>query len=270
MERLNSITKQRSSEGAQSVHRALSILEAVCQAEGSASLHDLSESVGLNKVTVHRLLRALQSDGFVVQDPVSRHYLPGLRLFELTYQVIAKMELKTVAEPEIQALSREVNETVHLAVLDDGDVVYLDKKETQHTIRMYSAIGKRGPAHCTGVGKVLLAYLPGQQLEEIVQRKGLRVYTDNTISTLERLNQHLAVVREKGYAIDDAEHESEVMCVAAPIRDSTRQVVAAVSITVPSLRCSREQIEAKAPLVQETARRISRKMGYVPTSVTQE
>ena len=216
------------------------------------------------------MLQALNDHRFVVQDPGNRRYQPGLRLFELAHQVIAKLTLRGVAEPEIKTLSCQIDETVHLAVLDDGDVVYVDKQETQRTIRMYSAIGKRAPSHCTGLGKVFLAHMPQEELECIVRTKGLKVYTSNTIATLPELKRDLAMVREKGYAIDDAEHEPDVRCAAAPIRDSTGRVVAAVSVAVPSIRASREQIEGMAHLVKRVAERISRKMGCVGQGSTSE
>ncbi len=263
MKQASPSVNNRPSIGVQSVDRALEILAAVCEAEGGISLRDLSEQLGLHKSTVYRLLQTLSAHRFVVQDPLTKQYRVGLRLFELANHVIAKIEVRTQALPELKALSQQTNETVHLAVLDEGDVVYIDKQETQHTIRMYSAIGKRAPAHCTALGKVLLAYLPEEEVECIAREKGLKAFTENTITSLQALKHHLAMVREKGYAIDDAEHELGIRCVACPIRDHTGEVIAAVSLTVPTMRASRAQIEAMAPLVMQTADRISRKMGYV-------
>lgn len=255
--------KTQSPTGVQSVDRALEVLVAVCGADDGISLSVLSEQVSLHKSTVYRLLQSLSNHHFVTQDPVTKQYKVGLKLFELANQVIDNLELRTQAMPELKALSRKTNETVHLAVLDEGDVVYIDKQETQRTIRMYSAIGKRGPAHCTGVGKALLADLPEEELEQIVEEKGLQAFTENTITTLPELKEHLAMVRKQGYAIDDTEHEPEIRCVACPIRDLTGSVIAAVSITIPAMRASREQIEGMAPMVEEATDRISQKMGYV-------
>ena len=264
MKQPSSNAKERSAAGVQSVDRALEVLAAVCEADGGIALRDLSEQLGLHKSTVYRLLQTLSTHRFVVQDPVTKQYRAGLRLFELANLVIAKIEVRTQALPELKALSQQTNETVHLAVLDEGDVVYIDKQETQRTIRMYSAIGKRAPVHCTALGKVLLAYLPEAEIERIAREKGLKPFTERTITSLQELKRHLAMVREKGYAIDDMEHEPDIRCAACPIRDHTGKVIAAVSLTVPAMRASREQLEAMAPLVKQTADRISRKMGYVP------
>jgi DNA-binding IclR family transcriptional regulator len=251
------------SRGVKSVERALEVLITLCGADSGMSLGELSAKTGLHKSTVHRLLQSLISYQLATQDPDTKLYKAGLRLFELTHQVLSKIELRSQARPELEELSRRLNETVHLAVLDEDEMVYIDKKETQRAVRMYSAIGKRGPLHCTGVGKVLLAYLPEERLEQIIKKKGLRRYTEKTITSPSELKRHLALVRQQGYAIDDTEHEPEIRCVACPIRDHNGEVIAAISLTVPASRMSREEIEGLAPLVKDYADRISRKMGWI-------
>lgn len=247
----------------QSIDRALRLLDVVCTAERPVSLAHASARVKLHKPTAHRLLQALGQHGLVSQDADTKAYRPGLKLFELSHEVLRHMELRTQALPELAELNRRTNETVHLAVLDEGDVIYMDKEESQHTIRMFSAIGKRGPAHCTGVGKVLLAYLPPEELQQVLAVKKLKRFTPRTITTVAGLKRELALIRERGYAIDDTEHEAEIRCAACPVRDHTGRVVAAVSLTAPTLRMTRERIEAMAPLVRDYADRISRKMGFV-------
>ncbi len=246
----------------QTIDRALELLERICQAEDGVPLTTLSRQTGLPKSTVHRLLMTLSAHRLVTQDPETGRYLPGIKLFELAQAVLQKLELRKQALPELRELCQRTNETVHLAILDDGDVIYIDKQESQQTIRMFSAIGKRGPAHCTGVGKVLLAALPEHELDELIRRKGLPRFTEKTITDPELLKAHLAEVRRKGYAVDDTEHEPEIRCVACPIREHTGRVIAAVSLTIPAFRATREQIEALAPLVRTYADRISRKMGW--------
>jgi IclR family transcriptional regulator, KDG regulon repressor len=247
----------------QSVDRALELLEVVVRAESAISLSDVSARVRLHKPTAHRLLQALSKHGLIKQDPDTRGYQAGLKLFELSSDVLSRMELRRQALPELTELCRRANETVHLAVLDDGDVIYIDKEETQQTIRMFSAIGKRGPAHCTGVGKVLLAYLSPDDLRRIIATKGLKRYTSRTITSPTLLRRELDAIRERGYAIDNAEHEEEIRCAACPIRNHGGTVIAAVSLTAPVMRMSRERIDEIAPLVREYADRISSKMGYV-------
>jgi IclR family transcriptional regulator, KDG regulon repressor len=260
---MRNATRKGSDGSVQSIDRALDLLEVVCMAEGPVSLAEASARVKLYKPTAHRLLQSLGQHGLINQEPDTKAYRPGLKLFELSHEVLRHMELRTQALPELAELNRRTNETVHLAVLDEGDVIYIDKEESQHTIRMFSAIGKRGPAHCTGVGKVLLAYLPAEELQRVLAVKRLKRYTNRTITSVAGLKRELALVRERGYAIDDTEHEAEIRCAACPVRDHAGRVTAAISLTAPTLRMSRERIEAMAPLVREYAERISRKMGHV-------
>lgn len=248
--------------GLRTLDRALDLLEMLCRSSGGLSLKELSRGSGLPKSTVHRLLGGLIDRRLVAQDSHNQHYVPGIKLFELSQQALQELRLRDQALPELRELRRETRETVHLAVLDDGDVIYIDKEESPHTIRMFSAIGKRGPAHCTGVGKVLLAALSEGELAGVIRDKGLPRFTDNTITDPDELRTHLQRVRQLGYAIDDREHESDIRCIASPVFDHWGVAVASISLTVPAFRASREDVEARAPLVREYADRISRKMGW--------
>lgn len=248
--------------GLRTLDRALGLLEMLCQSNGGVSLTELSHRSGLPKSTVHRLLGGLIARRLVAQDTYNQHYVPGIKLFELSQQALQKLRLRDQALPELKELCAHTRETVHLAILDDGDVIYIDKEETPQTIRMFSAIGKRGPAHCTGVGKVLLAALSDEELADVVRRKGLPRFTENTITDAKGLRTHLQDVRRVGYAIDDREHEPEIRCVACAIFDHSGAAIASISLTVPAFRATREDIEAQAPVVREYAERISRKMGW--------
>jgi IclR family KDG regulon transcriptional repressor len=260
----NPARRSGAANGNQAVVRALDLLELVCNADHPVSLAEASARQGLSKPTAHRLLRTLVERGLIAQDPQMKGYRPGLKLFELSSAVLRGMTLRTEALPELRELCQRTNETVHLAVLDDGEVIYIDKEETQQTIRMFSAIGKRGPAHCTGVGKVLLAHLPAEELRAVLAGKPLQRFTDTTIVTTAALQEELALVRQRGYAIDDTEHEADIRCAACPVRDHTGRVIAAISLTVPAIRMTRARIESMAPLVRTYADRISRRLGYVP------
>jgi DNA-binding IclR family transcriptional regulator len=258
----NAVAERVAPRGLQTVDRTFRLLELLCQSNGGLSLTEISQRSGLPKSTVHRLLAALVGYRLVNQDPVTQHYRPGIKLFELAQQALQGIRLRDEALPELKELCDLTRETVHLAILDDGDVIYIDKEESPQTIRMFSAIGKRGPAHCTGVGKVLLAALPNEELRRVVRRKGLPRFTENTITDSAALSAHLERVRELGYAIDNQEHEPEIRCVACPIFDHRGEVSASISLTVPAFRASREEMEARAPVVREYAERISRRMGW--------
>lgn len=260
------------SEGAspvQAVSRALSLLELVCRSGRPITLGQAAAQAGLVRPTAHRLLSTLIDHGLVAQDPATKEYRAGLKLFELSNEVARSLDVRPQALPEIRQLSRETNETVHLGILDEGEVVYIDKVESAQTIRMYSAVGKRAPAHCTAVGKALLAYLPAESLRQVIQARGLREFTRTTITTIDALERDLELIRERGYAIDDGEHEPEIRCVASPIRDHTGAVIAAMSLTAPATRMSRERMAAFAPLVRSHADRVSMRLGYVPGALAQ-
>lgn len=250
----------------QSVDRALVLLESLCQSSAGLSLHELADAAGLPKSTAHRLLKTLMHHNLVRQDNQKGLYVPGLRLFELAYAQINSLSLLTQASPFVIALARQTDETVHLAILDDYEVVYLSKEETVHPIRMHSSIGKRAPAHCTGLGKAMLAYLPDEKLVEAVRRRGFARYTSRTITSLPELKAHLAIVRRDGYAIDNAEHEEDILCVAAPIRDHLGEVIAAISLSIPAVRCDLERIRSFAGMVCHHAAQISYQLGYVSES----
>lgn len=258
----------RNSATVQSIDRAVQILNVLCEAETPLSLAAISTRVGLRKSTTYRLLRTLGQHSLVAQDPLSKSYAPGFRIFEWSSAVTRKLDLREQALPELRELSERTEETVHLAILDQGDVIYIDKQESRHAIRMYSAIGRRAPAYCTAVGKVLLAHLAPAQLDAVLAVRKLERRTPNTITSRRALKQELALTRARGYALDQAEHEPNIYCVACPIFNQHGQVIAAMSLTVPSLRLPREGIATFAPLVQTYALRISRKMGYVPPQGT--
>lgn len=252
----------------QTLDRALRILELVCESEDGALLTPLSEESGLPKSTVHRLLAALIAHGLVEQDSDDRRYRPGLRMFEWSQMALRSLKIRDQAVPELRDLVGRFQETAHLAILDGGDVVYIDKEESPKTVRMFSEVGKRSPAHCTGVGKVLLAALSDEELDGFIRDKGLPRFTTATITEPADLREELERVRTRGYAIDDKEHEPEIRCVAAPVLDARGRVTAAISLTFPAHRATRRSLDERAPMVKECAIRISKKMGWTGDSLT--
>lgn len=248
-----------------SVDRALSLFAMVAGAPDPLPLAAIASRAGLPKPTAYRLLETLRAHRLLRKDPVTHRYGPGLGLFEIAHAVLNNVELAGAAAEELRELGGQTNETVHLAILDEGDVVYVAKHESTQPVRMFSAVGRRGPAHCTGVGKALLGGLSPEELRRVIRQKGLERFTPQTITQPEALEEELEGVRARGYALDDQEHEPDIRCVAAPIRDHRGQVCGAVSLTIPSYRASREEMVARAPLVMGAAERISRKLGHVPT-----
>jgi len=155
----------------------------------------------------------------------------------------------------------KTGETVHLAILDENEVLYINKIESLKTIRMYSRVGRRGPVYCTGVGKALLAFQPSHKIEEIIA-SGLAPQTEHTIVDPETLRRHLADVRARGYAIDNEEIEIGLRCVAAPVRDHSGNVIASISVAGPSQRLTKERLISFSPDVIATADTVSQRLGF--------
>jgi IclR family transcriptional regulator, KDG regulon repressor len=215
----------------------------------------------MNKSTLFSLLRTLQEYDVVDKDLDTDRYKLGLKTLYWAEACLSDIQLRKIASPLLHELMGKVSETVHLVVFDKGEVVYIDKVESPHAIRMVSRIGSHMPAYSTAVGKAFLAYLPEDATQEAIDR-GLHPRTANTITTQEVLFQHLEEVRRCGYAVDNEENEPQVRCVAAPIFDHTSQVVAAISISGPTIRMTTDMIEQLGQEVKRTAFNISKHLGY--------
>lgn len=245
-----------------SVAKALRIIEILAENGREMALGEIAERLKMPKSTTHGLISTLCSFGYVDQSSFTGKYRLGLRLFELGNIVAMRLEVKSVAAPYIEKLLDETQETVHLTILDNGEVLYIDKRESHQSIRIASRVGARLPAHCTGVGKVLLAFLPAEERKKIIAEKGLKRFTKNTITDPEALEAELARVREQGYAFDNEEFMEGLRCVAAPIRDYTGKVCAAISISGPVSRLRGEKLGKAVELITSTAAGISSEMGY--------
>lgn len=257
----------RALEPLKALDNALVVLEALARTrEGVLGVTELAKLTGLNKTTVSRILLTLMQRGYVDQDPASTKYRLTLKLFELGSLCLERTDLVKEARPVLERLAQLSGEVVHLAVLDQGEAVYIDKVETEHAVRMYSRIGRRSPLHCTGVGKVLLAFAGPAEFERLVRERGLRRYTENTITDPEILAKHLAEIRQNEVAFDNEEHEQGIRCVAAPVRDHRAVTVAAISVAGPSLRLTPERQQQLVAPVKEAALEISRRLGYRPAS----
>ena len=224
---------------------------------------ELSQKLGLHKNNVFRILATLEYRGYIEQNPKTECYRLGAKVFELGLIFKYQMGLIKHARPIMEKLRDRFNETVYLGVLRNIYAVYIDTVETTHTVRVVSRVGSQIPAYATAIGKVQLAYLPPDEIEEILKEEKLKSYTKNTITDKEKLLEHLREIVEKGYAVDNEEYQEEVKCVAAPIRDYTKYVVAGLSITAPAFRMPDERIEEIAQELKEAALEVSRHLGFV-------
>jgi len=247
-----------------SVANAIRLTKAFSEHEFEMGISALAARLGLAKSTVHRLATTLVEYDILEQNRESGKYRLGLALFELGTLVRRKMDTASESRAQMYELAQSTGETVQLAVLDHLSVLYIRIRESRQAVRMSSSPGSRAPAHCTSVGKVLLAHQPHEVVRQVID-SGLRRYTENTITAPDALIEELAVVRSRGYAIDDEEIEVGLRCVAAPIRDHTGQVTAAISVAAPVQRMSKKTLQTTAPTVMAAADSISRRLGYLPT-----
>ncbi|MDH6287515.1 IclR family transcriptional regulator [Rhodococcus sp. NM-2] len=243
----------------QSVSRALHLLLQL--GNGPANLDQLAESTGVHKTTVLRLLRTLSDERFTFRDNSNQYHL-GSRIFELAAQATDQREVRRIASPHLVAFNREYGRTTHLAAMEGGDVVYIDKLESHDQIRMYSRIGLRANLNSTAVAKVILADLPDSELRPIVDSMDFSARTANTITTPERYLDEIRMVREQGWAHDQEENEPSVNCIGVPIRGASGRVVAAVSVSVPDVVLSYERVLDLLEPLQAVGARISRDCGY--------
>lgn len=254
-----------------SVGKALDVLQVFDQGAPSLSIGQISLQLGMPKSSVHRLVATLEQRGFLTREAGNGRYRLGARVLQLASVALAGLELRQNARSQLERLSHELGDTVHLAVLDEGDVIYIDKIESPRKVQMISHVGGRAPAHCTGLGKAMLAYRPEHEIRRIAAERGLHAYTPSTITNVEELLAHLATVRLRGYAIDQGEHESMVRCVAAPVWDYQDHVIAAISATTVIASWAPSHLEAMVTNVLEATRAISESMGWsgdVPNSET--
>jgi IclR family KDG regulon transcriptional repressor len=249
------------------VTRALDILELFLE-NAPLSAADITERLGLPRTTVHELLGTLTDRSYLVPVPGQpTRYVLGLRLFQLGSVFADQLDLAHEARREAEVVAARCDETVQVAILDGTDVVYIAKADSTHPVRLVSAVGRRLPAHCTGLGKVLLSGLSAEALDARCPRdRELTGMTPRSITSPARLRLHLAEIRERGLAYDDCESNEAVHCVAAPVYDHTGAMVAAMSISVPSLRWSDDRRREWGELVREGAATLSRRLGYLTPS----
>jgi IclR family KDG regulon transcriptional repressor len=261
-------------ELAKAVVKTMNILESLSRerslgvTELANRITGLSGSARMHKSTVYRFLNSLKELGYVTQDPDTEQYSMTLKLFEVGIAVRERLELWREAQPVIKRIAQATGETIHLATLDEERLVYLGKIESSKTLRvsMMSRVGQSAPAYCTGLGKTLLSHVSPQRVTEILKKEKLVPFTKKTITTRTVLDRELETIRRRGYGIDDEEHEVGVRCVAAPVRDSQANVIAAVSISVPSVRLDYKDIPRFGRIVIQAADEISSRLGYGKTA----
>jgi DNA-binding IclR family transcriptional regulator len=255
--------KKKSDYIIQSVWHSLDLLEEFTGDTDELGVTELSKRLNLHKNNIFRLLATLETRGYIEQNKATENYRLGLKALELGQTFIKQLGLLKQAKPVMKKVADKCNETTYVGVLRARKAVYLDALEGLRPVRVVSRIGHWLPPHATAIGKIQLAFESEDEIERFIDEGGLEKYTENTITDKAELLEHLKKVIQDGYAVDNEEYDKEVKCVAAPIRDYTKRVIAGISISAPASRMSQERIEKEmAPLVIEAGKEISNKLGY--------
>ncbi len=247
----------------QSIERAFSILEQLSGHPQGMQITKLAEETGLSKSTVHRLLSTLIELKYVKQDTDTERYSIGYRALYLSRNLLNTSSLISNTKPFLQKLVDKINETIHLCVEENEEIVYIDKIESNQTIRMSSRIGSRAPMYCTGVGKIILSGKTEEEFFDIVNRINFIKKTPNTILNSSDLFEEIKQIRRQGYALDDIENEEGIRCIAVPIYDFSGKIVASFSVSGPSSRITHEKIQhGLAEQLISTSKDISFQLGF--------
>ena len=244
----------------QSAVRTLQIIEYLAETGGS-SVKEVAEFIGESKTTAHRFLASIKDQGFLEQDSESKKYKLSLKLFEIGNKIVDTLDLRVIARPILQELSLLSLQTINLGILNKSDIVYIDKAISGNNLRLDSPIGGRDPAHCTAMGKSILAFLSKSIQESYVSEYGLSMRTANTITNPTDLYIELDLVKQKGYAMDREELALGIECVAAPIFDSFMHPIAAMSISMRNNPENMERLEEYQEQILIASKKISSKLG---------
>ena len=246
----------------ESVVRAFEIIEYIAQFDDWVSLRTLARDLHLGPATAYRFLATLKELGYMRQHPEDSGYRLSLKFAWLGSRVLEPMQLRSIARPWLEQLTSATNETTHLAVQENNQIVYLEKIDNNQAMQMRSRVGSRGYVHSTAVGKACLAFLPQDKREAILDDLPLPSLTRNTITDLGELRQLLELIRQRGYSVDDEENEMGIRCVGAPVFNHMGEVVGAVSISGWTITVTQKRIPKLAILLQDVCRNISHELGY--------
>ena len=253
-------------QSVKSLFKMLVVLEAFSATEPELSVVEIARRTGLPRTTVHRIVDSLRSVGFLEQDASRDRYRLGLKLFELGGSALMNLPLYREAPPFVDTLAKLSGEDVHLCIFDGAQMVFVNRR-SQIAPRPHNTVitMEASPCHSTGVGKAALAFQSDVVIDRVI-RAGLPRFTPNTIVEPKRLKAELAAIRTRGYSIDDCEHEPELRCVGAPIRNSAGRVFAAVSASGPTKRVTSDRVPELARIVMTHAELLSIRLGYEPGS----
>lgn len=249
------MTERTTGDG--TVGKALDVLDQVAAFQRPVRFGELLEHSPYPKATLYRFLQTLTNQRMLSYDADRQAYSPGVRLLRLAHAAWQQSSIAPIARSHLDTLARQVGETIHLAQLDHGQVLYVDKRTPRNPIEMFSQAGKVGPAYCTGVGKVMLAQLNNAALAQALHLQSFHRFTDSTITDEDGLRREIAEIRTRGYGFDREEHEPGIICVAVPIVTTRGRLLGALSVTSTTHRTTLDALEALVPGIDRTARQIS-------------
>ena len=245
------------------LERGLRILECLAQSHSPLSFTELQQQLAIPKASLVRLLMTLIENGYVMTIPEGRGYQLGMKILSLASRLLDRLDIRMYARSFMQELMEQTSETVELSILDNGELLCIEKIEGSESIRLFTQIGSRyRTLHASAPGKVHLAYMPPQDFERLIQEHGLPRLTDNTITDMNVLKSQLEEIRQSGVAFDDQERRLGVRRFASPIFDCNRKKIAVVDLAGPVFRLTSERKQHFAELVKKTAQRISKYLGF--------
>jgi len=248
-------------EAVSSVLKVFSILQALGE-QKEIGVSELSQRLMMSKATTYRFLQTMKTLGYVDQENDADKYSLTLKLFELGSKSLEYVDLVTLADREMRLISEQTNEALHLGTLDDDAIIYIHKIDSNYSLRMQSRIGRRNPLYSTAIGKVLLAAREEKFVRETLSQVTFIKHTDNTLENTDQLLAELAAVKTQHYAEDNEEQEPGLRCIAAPIYDRLGNVIAGVSISLPTIRFEQERMQEYVSLLQQAGKNISSQLGY--------
>lgn len=239
------------------VGKALDVLEMVAHANRPMRFNDLLATSVFPKATLYRFLQTLTNQGMLSYDDERGTYSLGVRLVRLAHSAWAQSSLAPIARRYLDELAEESGQTIHLAQMDQGQVLYVDKRNAKSAVEMFSSAGKVGPAYCTGVGKAMLAFMPDDAVQSAIARQSFFRFTDKTLDSKELLIAELTQIRGRGYAFDREEHEPGIICCALPILSRSGRVLGAISMTSTTGRTTLDALGAQAGRIKQIAEQIA-------------
>lgn len=248
------LTKNDSEPSVQSIDRAIQVLQCF-QKNEKLGLTEISKTLGLHKSTTYGIVSTLKNNGFLYKNEETGKYQLGIELYRIAAHV--QIDLRDLCQPHIRQLCDTTGETINLVIPDGCNIIFIEKRESEHSVRISTSIGKRLPMYCTGVGKAILSFLPPAEASLLLDRSRLVPYTQNTLTSKDALLSEMEKIRERGFALDMEELEYGLICVAVPIMDLNDRPVAALSCSGPKHRMGGERIEMISATLMQHAQEIS-------------